>query len=492
MLDKILAFLKSFNFKDEPPVRQTGIIVAPPEPGEWLLGEDGIVSAVRVPSGDWTPYAPTGEKQHKNLDYDTMSCATFSGLSIIEMFMKYLEPQLTKHHTDFIRLFNFIDANGNFNASDNFTAVMSGTTFAGNTLPRVLESIRIQGIVSERDYPFFGRDFAEYHKKERITPYMKQRAKKFLDYFTVQYSWVHFTQGKTNTELDIIAMKEALKESPLHIGVLIPAVHAEALLEYGGMKTFYDSYEPYIKRFDAIYNPIHFSMRVIVIPKTGVPKFPIPSRLFIKKLTLGMQNDDVMSLQKILTYFGFMNVATGFFGPITRDAVKEFQRFHKLDPVGEVGPLTRSILNSFFTLPQKTNAEILYDMAVSCLNTDVTPADQVPDDVACAETVNAIHKKTFGKEIGGGSATRAMYHALLNNPLWTKVFEPEAGDLVISPTGYGNGSLANGHVGIVGKNNVIMSNSSSTGKFTENFNIDSWKDRYADKGGFPVVYFRKV
>jgi peptidoglycan hydrolase-like protein with peptidoglycan-binding domain len=324
---------------------------------------------------------------------------------------------------------------------------------------------------------------------------MKRRAKKFLDYFTVQYQWVHFSQGRENTLVEIEAMRSALKEAPLHIGIPISATHAEALLEHNaGFKTFFDSYEPYIKRFEDIYNPIHFSIKALVLPKAIVPKFPIPAKPFSTRLKIGMTNDEVLALQKILMYFGFMNVATGYFGPVTQNAVKEFQEFHGLEPVGEVGIKTMAILNNLSptpTPPVKSNREILHEAALSCLNKDVTPADIVSDEVACAETVNAIYKKAFGKEIGGGASTYMLYESLKNNPLFVKTNSPSAGDIVISPTGHGNGTLSNGHVGIVGVDNSIMSNNSSTGKFTRNFTFESWRTRYVYRGGFPMAFFTR-
>lgn len=139
-----------------------------------------------------------------------------------------------------------------------------------------------------------------------------------------------------------------------------------------------------------------------------------------------------------------------------------------------------------------TNREKLYVSALVCLGKDATPNDLVPDELACAETVNAIHKYAFWFEIGGGASTYQMYKALLSHKDFIKVDQPMAGDIVISPTGYGNGKLSNGHVGIVGANDTIMSNSSKTGTFESNYTLVSWKKRYVTLGGYPMHYFRRV
>lgn len=476
-------------------VKQTGLIVEAPKPGQWIGEETGIVGAVRMPDGDWSRHLPVGEKQYATLGFDSMSCTTFSALNLLETFLKYLMPSLPEEHKDFLKRFGFISELGEPNCSDNFTAIMSGTTRNGNTFPKVWESIRTQGILSEKNFPFSGDTFDQFHDPKRITDYMKRRAKKFLDFFTVQYSWNHFTNtGTENTAAEIQAMKTALKESPLHIAIVIPATHAEMLVNYGDVnKTFFDSYDPFIKPIPVEYNPIHFSMKAVLIPKLNAPKFPIPAERFSMTLKNGMTNSQVLALQKILSYFGFMNVATGFFGPVTVAAVKEFQAYHGLEAVGEVGPKTRALLNNMcFPEVSKTNAEILYETAFKNLNKDVTPLDKEPDELACAASVNAIHRLAFGSDIGGGASTTLLYEALINSQGFFKVTTPEPGDIVISPTGYGkNQAMPNGHTGIVGKANVIMSNSSSNGKFSENFTMASWRQRYVDQGGYPMIFFRK-
>lgn len=140
----------------------------------------------------------------------------------------------------------------------------------------------------------------------------------------------------------------------------------------------------------------------------------------------------------------------------------------------------------------KVGRTILFETALSCLGIDVTPDDIVPDEVGCADTVQAIHKKAFGKVIGGGPSTYWLYDTLLKHTQFVKVDQPLPGDIVISPTGYGNGNLSNGHVGIVGAGDLIMSNDSRDGIFWTNYTLTSWKKRYVDKGGYPMDFFRRI
>lgn len=159
-----------------------------------------------------------------------------------------------------------------------------------------------------------------------------------------------------------------------------------------------------------------------------------------------------------------------------------------------------AIFNSMSNPVSETNNRLkLYNTALQCLGKDASPNDVAPDEYGCAETVNAIHKMAFGSPIGGDISTYRLYDALKKSNVFVKVDRPLEGDIIISPTGYGNGSMPSGHVGIMGTINnndinlsTIMSNTSKTGIFLENYTLAGWKVRYREKGGYPVEYWRRV
>ena len=131
----------------------------------------------------------------------------------------------------------------------------------------------------------------------------------------------------------------------------------------------------------------------------------------------------------------------------------------------------------------------LFNTALSCLSKDMAPQE---DDFGCMEALNAVFKKAFGQEIGGGLSTYRAYLILRKDARFEKTLIPLAGDIVISPTGYGNGKLRNGHAGIVGEKEKIMSNTSANGLWQENYTLTTWKRKFKDYGGFPMDYFRVV
>ena len=69
--------------------------------------------------------------------------------------------------------------------------------------------------------------------------------------------------------------------------------------------------------------------------------------IFTEFLTLGTQDAEVSALQTQLTKLGYYSGAvTGYFGPATEAAVKQYQTAHNLSPLGYVGTGTRAALNA--------------------------------------------------------------------------------------------------------------------------------------------------
>jgi hypothetical protein len=68
---------------------------------------------------------------------------------------------------------------------------------------------------------------------------------------------------------------------------------------------------------------------------------------FLSDLSQGMESEEVRALQEYLRGLGFFTfpTSTGYFGPVTMQAVQAFQRHHNLPETGFVGPLTREKLH---------------------------------------------------------------------------------------------------------------------------------------------------
>jgi len=72
--------------------------------------------------------------------------------------------------------------------------------------------------------------------------------------------------------------------------------------------------------------------------------------VFTMSLQNGQTNDDIKRIQKLLATDKEVypyGVASGFYGPRTEEGIKNFQSRFGLDPVGVVGPATKSLLELF-------------------------------------------------------------------------------------------------------------------------------------------------
>lgn len=151
--------------------------------------------------------------------------------------------------------------------------------------------------------------------------------------------------------------------------------------------------------------------------------------------------------------------------------------------------LLHKLLTMLTAKLSETLREKIYETAVACIGQDVSP---VQNEYACAESVNTVVQRAIGVPAGGQYSTYWMYQALKSSLKWREIVEPNVlpGDIIISPTGYGNVSiLPNGHVGIMGNDSSVMSNHSATSLWERNYTVETWKQRYAS-AGYPVKFYR--
>lgn len=139
-----------------------------------------------------------------------------------------------------------------------------------------------------------------------------------------------------------------------------------------------------------------------------------------------------------------------------------------------------------------TNGQKIYEKAKSYIGTDASPADEAPDELGCADSVTKILQAS-NIQIPSILSTAKLFDTLCTTPGWLEVLSPIRGDIIISPTGKGTtGKVSNGHVGIMADSFSIMSNSSFTGKWEQNYTLTTWNQRYKTLGGYPVYFFRRL
>lgn len=152
------------------------------------------------------------------------------------------------------------------------------------------------------------------------------------------------------------------------------------------------------------------------------------------------------------------------------------------------------------TLPKpvpKNYSEQIYQAAYKAIGKDNTPFDQVPDEVACVHHMSTILRGAL-KTFPIMDSTKVLFGYLEKSPAWEPLEAPEVGAIIVNVTDTGNGVVAHGHCGIVGKiksedgSPWVMSNDSDTGLWSVNYTVNSWKEHYQKKGGMKTFFYRGV
>lgn len=139
-------------------------------------------------------------------------------------------------------------------------------------------------------------------------------------------------------------------------------------------------------------------------------------------------------------------------------------------------------------------AEKIYETALGFIGKDASPSDLAPDEFGCAETVSDI-LRAAGCDLPVTLSTLDLYNLLNKSARWLKTPSSgaQAGDVIISPTSMGGGNgITHGHTGIYFDNFHIASNDSATGKFSQNYTTERWRQRYSVAGRYPVFVFHRI
>jgi hypothetical protein len=189
---------------------------------DWIAGATSkIPYEVRNPSGDWTPYLVRGEKQwFKNMD--SMGCVSFAVNNVTEIQYKQ-------------------QTGIELNKSDRFLAKLSGTTHKGNWVYIVLDTARYDGVVDEEEWPTPPEPFSWDDYYTAIPKFVYDRAaKQSKDKYDLHYEKI--------TDHSAESINYHLKHAPLLITIPGHEVTGVVLSADNKELTYFDSYEPWIKK----------------------------------------------------------------------------------------------------------------------------------------------------------------------------------------------------------------------------------------------------
>lgn len=238
------------------------------------------------------------------------------------------------------------------------------------------------------------------------------------------------------------------------------------------------------KRLGGFYNTNRGdnSMEFVVIANKGHKARGYPfsefTRIFLHELAHGFDHWTK----------GYPNITTHHYDYDLKQIHLVYEKEHSFVRWGWLKKLAVALGLLVPIIKQKNNP--MLTAARNQLGKDASPKDLVSDELGCAESVTNIIKSVL-PDWPIITGTWTLWDRLKQDTRFKRVTTPEAGDIVISPTGTVASAPFVGHVGIVGEDGTIMSNNSSKGIFEENYTIDSWNKRWG-KVGYPVYFFRLV
>src|SRR6478752_5308348 len=195
-------------------------------------------------------------------------------------------------------------------------------------------------------------------------------------------------------------------------------------------------------------------------------------------LRVGSTGPNVQSLQQQLKNKGyFKGTTTQYFGSITKNAVKAFQRANGLLVDGEAGPDTLNKLNSSSSSSSKpststgsstssSSASKVISYGKRFMGTPYVWGGAAPGGFDCSGYLNYVYRNAVGVSLPRTVAS--IYQT------GTRVSSPQPGDIVFFET-YQPGAS---HAGIYIGNGQFMHAGSSTGVTITSLSNSYWSKRY--------------
>ena len=268
--------------------------VIPPEIGsDWIRGVNSQI-AYEARCDEWARWLSSPENQYTNRG-DFMNCVSQSFVDNMEIQLNWLVMnKFSKKQIDELEALGYINSiTRKKEISPRALGKMSGTTRQGNSQNKVAETARLQGLIPKSDWDIKdGMTWDEYYAE--IPQSLLDKAKKILDYITINYEWI-VTDG-SNPQGDYAKINEILakevKQAPIQITFpicpayrgrqsnpsqpimtcnLISPEHAADLydvkLDDLGRNNRYirDSYPPYNIIFANNY-PIPYALKILATP----------------------------------------------------------------------------------------------------------------------------------------------------------------------------------------------------------------------------------
>jgi hypothetical protein len=390
------------------------------------------------PKADYRPYRLPYEGQA--LKYETWACVAFSILRAIATQHKLLTGE-------------------ELNFSERFIAVLGKIRKPGTSPNKIADLVRENGLIPQEKLPM-PDTYEEFLTPDPMDVALLVLGQNFLNKWDIKHEWV-WKDDDLKPEIKFEKLKKIMKYGTVCVSV------------YGWRKNG----RVYFKREADEDN--HFTFLEHIDHKDFAYVF-----------------DSYHDGPKVLEPFYNFERAKVFF-LLKRTEPRNTTKFVA---IGIIKTLLEALRKLFFLTKQeelKKNSmnDKLHELAKSKLGADFTQDWIVDDSVSCAFAVSTIIKELIPSMpiiINTGEFYRYMQTSSLFEGIKQPIAKIEAGTIIVAPTGLNSRPdiMPHGHICIASENERYMSNDSASGLWSQNYTRESFRQRYAYKGGFPIFVFR--
>lgn len=426
-----------------------------------------------VPLDDRLRYAPDGVLQFNDV-MDTNGCASRAPVNVYKAKYTYLyhngmHPALKEWlkgpHYIGGKSYSYLVGNGKDTKvvfDETYIEIKSSTDPAGNSLKEPIHAVHKHGLIPECLPLGDGMTWAEYMNPKRITAEHDALASEFMKRFGNNYEQVarkDFPTAVLEDYLVVAGHGWGTEKKGVYQRTDARLNHAFAIANW--VINALDNYLPFIKTLVKDYKLFDWGYSLSITRQTPYPPAEKPDFLTVvfnwAAKIIGWQN-------------------AGKPGPMP--AVPK-----ELAPTAPVtAPVTAP------QPPQENKRQAVLEEAHLWIGKDVSPSDIADDELACAESVCNVLKYVY-PDFPVLISTARLYEHLRKDKRFKATLDFQPGNIIISPTGTGVG---HGHAGICAEDERIMSNTSATGKWENNYGLANWIAYFRHKKAMRVYYFEPI
>ena len=429
-------------------------------PKDWILGATSYACLAEIPLKERDRHLPDGEAQKGKEDF--MDCVTRGYLNILETKFNFLAKNgLINEHIVFLQNYSYFNKDGEFEVSDRFIDVKSGTTRKGNSMKAPADAIHRYGVIPKSMLPANTKmTWDDYHNPKAITKEMEDLGKEFLSRFNINYERVYEPQYSSLLPVDMlnVAGYAWIKKGDEYVAPQgLPPNHAFMMYNKPDYIIFdnYTDKKRYIKKLSPDYDFLDYGYRIFISFNTNM------------KL--------VDSIKEIIR--AVFKLIADLFKTLTPKEQEEI--------INQVNINLEKIKTPMYE--QLSNKEKLLALAKQSFETDISPQNKAPQELSCAEGVSELLNAIVGKfpiQISTAELKKQMDN---DNRFW-RVINPKMGQIIVSP----RTNTTAGHAGIFISDTQIASNDSRDGKFRVNYTWDSWVKEFKTRRGLRIFLYEMV